>query len=332
MSEKEKEIQFNLQIVFNKYSIIRQIGKGSFGTVFAGINTKTNEKVAIKTEVQTDKPNLSLLESESHKLNSLRNSIGIPKIYEFGKVDGFNILVKEEIIEIESASFGKKKCKKRKKCKKAEKPRYMAIKCCLMDYDYDEFDVDDNIAKEINLKAQIFKEEGKSKEFCETQYYNKVYKNNDYKDIISYNNFFADLAKYWSENDSKRNIGFKSENILLIPNNITELIFILSILDLEEKTKKQSHNFIKDKGLGMTIEVNTNVYILTKEINETLLNTDNKYSLILAQMIFEKDKKDKNEENCYRSEVGYKNMRKIDELFEKNYNLIKNIMSREIKK
>ena len=38
MSEKEKEIQFNLQIVFNKYSIIRQIGKGSFGTVFAGIN------------------------------------------------------------------------------------------------------------------------------------------------------------------------------------------------------------------------------------------------------------------------------------------------------
>ena len=203
--------------------------------------------------------------------------------------------LKEGIIEIESESI-KKKCKKRKKCKKAEKPRYMAKKCCLMDYDYDEFDVDDNIAKEINLKAQIFKEEGKSKEFCETQYYNKVYKNNDYKDIISYNNFFADLAKYWSENDSKRNIGFKSENILLIPNNITELIFILSILDLEEKTKKQSHNFIKDKGLGLTIEVNTNVYILTKEINETSLNTDNKYSLILAQMIFEKDKKDKNEE------------------------------------
>ena len=203
--------------------------------------------------------------------------------------------LKEGIIEIESESI-KKKCKKRKKCKKAEKPKYMAKKCCLMDYDYDEFDVDDNIAKEINLKAQIFKEEGKSKEFCETQYYNKVYKNNDYKDIISYNNFFADLAKYWSENDSKRNIGFKSENILLIPNNITELIFILSILDLEEKTKKQSHNFIKDKGLGLTIEVNTNVYILTKEINETLLNTDNKYSLILAQMIFEKDKKDKNEE------------------------------------
>ena len=97
MSDKGKEIQFNLQIVFNKYSIIRQLGKGTFGTVFAAINTKTNEKVAIKVEVQKDKPNLILLESESHKLNSLKNIIGIPKIYEFGKVDGFNILVMEQL-------------------------------------------------------------------------------------------------------------------------------------------------------------------------------------------------------------------------------------------
>ena len=97
MSDKGKEIQFNLQIVFNKYNIIRQLGKGSFGTVFAGINIKTNEKVAIKVEVQKDKPNLILLESESHKLNSLKNIIGIPKIYEFGKVDGFNILVMEQL-------------------------------------------------------------------------------------------------------------------------------------------------------------------------------------------------------------------------------------------
>ena len=47
----EKELQFSFQIVFNKYSVIRQIGKGSFGTVFAGVNIKTNEKVAIKTEI-----------------------------------------------------------------------------------------------------------------------------------------------------------------------------------------------------------------------------------------------------------------------------------------
>ena len=55
---------------------------------------------------------------------------------------------------------------------------------------------------------------------------------------------------------------------------------------------------IKDKGLGLTIEANTNAYLLTKEINETQLNTDNKYALILAQMVFEEDKinNDDNEE------------------------------------
>ena len=66
---------------------------------------------------------------------------------------------------------------------------------------------------------------------------------------------------------------------------------MLSVLDLEEKTIPKSQHLIKDKGLGLTIEMNTNAYLLTKEINETQLNTDNKYALILAQMVFEEDKK-----------------------------------------
>ena len=36
------------------------------------------------------------------------------------------------------------------------------------------FSVDQGMADRINVKAQLFKEEGKSKEFCETQYYNKI--------------------------------------------------------------------------------------------------------------------------------------------------------------
>ena len=137
--------------------------------------------------------------------------------------------------------------------------------CCKKE---ESFEVSEDYAKEINMKTQIFKEEGKSKEYCETQYYNKVYKDNDYNNIIRPNHFFADLAQFWSEGDTIRNIGFKSDNILLKPNNITELIFILSVLDLEGKTIPQSHNLIKDKGLGITIETNTNVYLLTKEINK----------------------------------------------------------------
>ena len=100
------------------------------------------------------------------------------------------------------------------------------------------------------------------------------------------------MAQFWSENDSIRNIGFTSDNILIKPENFTELMFMISVLDLEEKTRPKSQNLIKDKGLGLTIELNTNAYLLTKEINETQLNQDNKYSLILVQMVFE----DSNEE------------------------------------
>ena len=158
------------------------------------------------------------------------------------------------------------------------------------------FSVPLEAAERINVKAQLFKEEGKSKEFCETQYYNKVFKNTDSQSFVKSNHFFADLAKYWCENDSIRNIGFKSENILLKPDNLTQIIFILAVLDLEEKTLPQAQNFIKDKGLGLTIEANTNGYLLTKEINETELNNDNKYALILAQMVFEADNVNKDDE------------------------------------
>ena len=37
------------------------------------------------------------------------------------------------------------------------------------------FSVDQGMADRINMKSKLFKEEGKSKEFCETQYYNKVF-------------------------------------------------------------------------------------------------------------------------------------------------------------
>ena len=167
---------------------------------------------------------------------------------------------------------------------------------CEEAYNEDLFDINKEEAEIINVKKNIFKEEGKSKEYCETQYYNQIYNQNDSNYIIMPNHFFADLAEFWSKNDAIRNIGFKSENILIKPENITELIFILSILDLEEKTIPKSYNLIKDKGLGLTIETNTNIYLLTKEINETKLNSDNKYSLILAQIVFEDDKINKNEE------------------------------------
>ena len=171
--------------------------------------------------------------------------------------------------------------------------------------DEDNFDIDEDDAKIINAKAQLFKESGKTKEYCETQYFNKVFKNSNNSSLIKPTNFFADLALFWSENiDSERNIGFKSENILTKPDNITEFMFMLAVLDLEEKTLPQSQKLTKDKGLGLTIEVNTNAYLLTKEINEAELNIDNKYSIILAQMAFEDNRQDKEENEVTKFLTG----------------------------
>ena len=151
-----------------------------------------------------------------------------------------------------------------------------------------DFQVNKDFADKINAKAQLFKEEGKSKEFCETHYFDKVFKNSAI--FIESNHFFADLAQFWCKNnDSERNIGFKTDNLLTKPKNFTEFMFMISVLDLEEKSFPDSQKFIKDKGLGITIEANANIYLLTKEINETKLSNDNKYSLVLAQMIFEKN-------------------------------------------
>jgi hypothetical protein len=40
---------------------------------------------------------------------------------------------------------------------------------------------------------------GKSKEFCETEYYNKVFKNTNIQQYVRSNHFFADLAQFLSE-------------------------------------------------------------------------------------------------------------------------------------
>jgi len=166
-------------------------------------------------------------------------------------------------------------------------------------------------AGRITAKTKLYDEGGKSKEFCETQYYNLIYKERESPNIIKPNHFYADLAQFWCENlDSERNIGFKSENFLIVPNNKIEFIFILAVLDLEEKKSPQNINLIKDKGVGLTIETKSNAYILTKEIRETQLDLSNKYSLIVAQIIQIDGKEDEKEMDKYFTEQIY-NMKTV---------------------
>ena len=91
MEEENKNINPNEQILlFKKYSLIRNIGGGAFGTVFLGLNMRTRENVAIKIEERKNK-NTSL-EKEAYILYLLKGP-GLPELISFGKTKRYNILV-----------------------------------------------------------------------------------------------------------------------------------------------------------------------------------------------------------------------------------------------
>ena len=66
------------------YKIISKIGKGKFGTVFKGVNVKTNDIIAIKTENKNTP--YKLLKNETTILKYLydQGSRSIPIVYWFG--------------------------------------------------------------------------------------------------------------------------------------------------------------------------------------------------------------------------------------------------------
>jgi len=72
-----------LPLINKKYILIEKIGEGSFGSIYKGKNTRTNEFVAIK--VESIKSETKLLKNESVIYQYLSNSIGIPAVKWFGK-------------------------------------------------------------------------------------------------------------------------------------------------------------------------------------------------------------------------------------------------------
>ena len=96
------------KLIFSKYLIRKKIGKGSFGTVYQGINTSNNEKIALKIE-KRDKNDPGTLENEALRLVYLQGE-GIPSVYCYGNNIEHNLLVEELLgksLEEIFTSYGK---------------------------------------------------------------------------------------------------------------------------------------------------------------------------------------------------------------------------------
>ena len=96
------------KLIFSKYLIRKKVGKGSFGTVYQGVNTATNEKIALKVE-KREKNDPGTLENEALRLVYLQGE-GIPKVYCYGNNLAHNLLVEELLgksLEDIFNSFGK---------------------------------------------------------------------------------------------------------------------------------------------------------------------------------------------------------------------------------
>lgn len=80
-----------MNLINNKYKLIKKIGSGNFGIIFEGINIRTHEKVAIKTELIAN--DLRLLKYETNIYKILNGIYGVPKIKWYGKDDLYYYMV-----------------------------------------------------------------------------------------------------------------------------------------------------------------------------------------------------------------------------------------------
>ena len=86
----EIEKIFPKKLIFGKYQIQKQIGFGTFSSVFSGINIIDNSQVAIK--IENNYKGYKLLETEAYFLHTLKG-FGIPEIKSFGRFGNYNILI-----------------------------------------------------------------------------------------------------------------------------------------------------------------------------------------------------------------------------------------------
>ena len=83
-------------VVNATYKLIRKIGSGTFGDIYLAININTEELVAAKFEKlqQTDD---SQLKQEAKFLVYLKEGVGFPNVFWYGKFNNCNVLISNNL-------------------------------------------------------------------------------------------------------------------------------------------------------------------------------------------------------------------------------------------
>ena len=79
--------------IAGKFRIGKKLGKGGYGVIYSGTNTKTNDEVAIKLEKTDAEP--QMLQYEAKIYEKISGNVGIPQTMYFGVEGHFNVLVME---------------------------------------------------------------------------------------------------------------------------------------------------------------------------------------------------------------------------------------------
>lgn len=80
-----------MNLINKKYKILEHLGEGSFGTIYKGVNLRTNQNVAIKVEPIAN--SLHLLKHESKIYRILSGKKGIPNVRWYGCDEKNNYMV-----------------------------------------------------------------------------------------------------------------------------------------------------------------------------------------------------------------------------------------------
>ena len=93
MATLEIENHFLNRLIFGKYKILKELGKGAFSTVFVAKKLIDQKLIAAKIQKKTEL--YGYLDNEAYFLYKLKGIIGIPKIYSFGVSGNYYILIEE---------------------------------------------------------------------------------------------------------------------------------------------------------------------------------------------------------------------------------------------